>query len=169
MNSDMIDRLEKMAGFKNGVDHMDMKSGVGTGSVRAFVAGVLSYEPGWMRLLWKIRFYLLRVLGQGQDGVPEHKRFTPDTLPVEAGQSASFFTVMESDGETYWVATGEENHLAASIAAVAEPLGDGSGRQAFHLVTLVEYRNKIGPIYFNIIRPFHHLVVACAMKQVLAR
>jgi hypothetical protein len=29
----------------------------------------------------------------------------------------------------------------------------------FHVVTIVHYRRWTGPVYFNVIRPFHHLVV----------
>ncbi|WP_218919788.1 DUF2867 domain-containing protein [Streptosporangium roseum] len=45
-----------------------------------------------------------------------------------------------------------ESHLTACLAVVAEP-----GR--FHVVTVVKYHRWTGPVYFNAIRPFHHLVV----------
>jgi hypothetical protein len=32
-------------------------------------------------------------------------------------------------------------------------------KRRFHVVTIVHYNNLAGPVYFNVIRPFHHLVV----------
>lgn len=34
-----------------------------------------------------------------------------------------------------------------------------AGRGLAHVVTVVHYRNWKGPLYFNLIRPFHHLVL----------
>ena len=45
----------------------------------------------------------------------------------------------------------------AALAVVAEPLTVGTWR--YYVVTLVRFHNLTGPIYFNIIRPFHHIVV----------
>jgi hypothetical protein len=41
---------------------------------------------------------------------------------------------------------------------VAEPLANDLIR--YYIVTIVHYLHWTGPVYFNLIRPFHHLVVA---------
>jgi hypothetical protein len=41
---------------------------------------------------------------------------------------------------------------------VAEPVANGLIR--YYIVTIVHYLHWTGPVYFNLIRPFHHLVVA---------
>jgi len=38
------------------------------------------------------------------------------------------------------------------------------GRKRFHIGTAVHYHNWAGPVYFNVIRPFHHIVVSQMMK-----
>ncbi|MCP4630164.1 MAG: DUF2867 domain-containing protein [bacterium] len=30
----------------------------------------------------------------------------------------------------------------------------------FYVITVVHYKHWTGPVYFNLIRPFHHLVVS---------
>ncbi len=164
MDTGLFKKISVVADFMDGSDHIDVKTVDGTAALRDFVAGILSYQPGWMAVLWRIRVWLIAVLGQGQDPVPGKTSLTGKTLPVEPGNSAAFFTVAGSDGETYWVANIEDSHLDAMIAVVCEPLDDPHNLTRFHVATIVQYRNWAGPIYFNIIRPFHHLVVVFAMR-----
>jgi len=35
-----------------------------------------------------------------------------------------------------------------------------NGLIRYYIVTIVHYLHWTGPVYFNLIRPFHHLVVA---------
>jgi hypothetical protein len=37
-----------------------------------------------------------------------------------------------------------------------------------HVVTVVRYKNASGRVYFNVIRPFHHLVVGAMVRAGLA-
>jgi hypothetical protein len=48
--------------------------------------------------------------------------------------------------------------LKAYFGIVAEPLANVINR--YYIVTIVHYLHWTGPVYFNLIRPFHHLVVA---------
>jgi hypothetical protein len=50
-----------------------------------------------------------------------------------------------------------DTHLTGYLAVVIEPLAHG--RTTFHNITIVKYHRWAGPLYFNVIRPFHHLVV----------
>lgn len=50
-----------------------------------------------------------------------------------------------------------DDHLTAHLGVASEPLAGGMTR--FHVLTIVHYHNWAGPVYFNVIRPFHHLVV----------
>lgn len=161
-------KIDALNAYLDGADHVDVRSGDGNISMREFAAGIMTYQPGWMRALWKVRVWLLKALGQGKHEVPAMSTMTAETLPVVAGEKAAFFTVADSDGETFWIATGEESHLGAALGVVVEPLKNENGLKRFHLITAVQYRNWAGPWYFNIIRPFHHLVVASAMKDILS-
>ncbi|WP_319541443.1 DUF2867 domain-containing protein [uncultured Pseudodesulfovibrio sp.] len=168
MNDERLSHVASLVEFMKDADHIDVKSCEGNATLIEFIAGILSYQPGWMRMLWLVRVWLLKALGQGEQIVPEKKRFTPQTFPVTPGEKADFFTVVESDGETFWVAEGKEKHLDAIIGVVVEQLDGEIGTNRFHVATIVKYNNSAGPIYFNLIRPFHHVVVHFAMKSVMA-
>ena len=95
------------------------------------------------------------------DALPSIK---PEDLSFTPGEKASFFIVNRADENVYWVAeTPEDKHLKAFFGVVAEPLNDTVTR--FHVFTTVKYIHWTGPVYFNIIRPFHHIVVSSMMKQ----
>ncbi len=153
--------------YMDGSDHIDVKVGEGQLSLREFLAAFLSYEPAWMRVLWHVRVFLLKMLGQGEHDAPESKEFKADTFPMIPGESAGFFEVMESDDETYWVAACEESHLGGALGVIAKPVSPGSATKRFQFITVVRYRNWAGPIYFNVIRLFHHIVVNAAMRSAL--
>ena len=68
-----------------------------------------------------------------------------------------FFKVVAAKEDRYWFAEAIESHLTGKIGVVME---SGLGLQnTFHVITVVHYNNWTGPVYFNVIRPFHHLVV----------
>lgn len=164
MSVERIRRIAALSEALEGADHVDVKSIEGRVSLKAFVADFLSYQPCWMRILWKIRGWLMAALGQGGQEVPEKASLTEGTLPVEPGNAATFFTVVDSDGETFWVAAAKDDHLEGVIGVVSEPVDSANTVTRFHVATIVHYGNWAGPVYFNLIRPFHHLVVAAAMR-----
>jgi hypothetical protein len=86
-------------------------------------------------------------------GIPTAPRWTPEEVPVQAGQRASFFTVRKAVDGAVWAAEVEERHLRAHLCVVAQ------GEQ-YRVVTIVHYKHWTGRLYFNAIRPFHHLVVS---------
>ena len=73
------------------------------------------------------------------------------------GTKAAFFTVKMAQEDSYYVAEISESHLKAALGVVMEPLPNNLNR--FHVITIVHYNRWTGPVYFNVIRPFHHLVV----------
>ena len=92
----------------------------------------------------------------------------PEGLSFNAGEKASFFIVMTAKENIYWISeTPEDKHLKAYFGVVAEKLSNRSTR--FHVFTSVKYIHWTGPAYFNLIRPFHHLVVSSMMKNGVMR
>jgi hypothetical protein len=87
----------------------------------------------------------------------------PEDISFTPGENASFFIVKIAKENVYWVSeTPEDKHLKAFFGVVAEMKSDKTTR--FHVFTSVKYIHWTGPIYFNIIRPFHHLVVYSMMR-----
>ncbi len=154
--------------FKN-VDHADMKTIEGETNLRKFISGMLSYYPWWLVALYRIRELMVNILGLVKHEKPEELPvITPEKLSFESGENASFFIVRTAKENIYWVSeTPEDKHLKAYFGVVAEELSNRLTK--FHVFTSVKYLHWTGPVYFNLIRPFHHLVVSSMMKAGIKR
>lgn len=165
MDYSVFDGLECMRERIKSADYMDVKMVEGTASLRGFVASVLSYRPLWVQALYKVRRWTLKVMGFEVDLTHADDVLTEETLTITPGEHATFFNVEESDGQTYWVASAPESHLDAVLAVVAEPVDGGEGVCRFHTLTTVHCHNFMGKLEYNMVRPFHHLLLALAVRK----
>jgi hypothetical protein len=149
--------------FKN-TDHIDVKTIEGDIDLRSFISGMLSYYPWWVVSLYRIREIIVVLLGLVRHERPEAlPSIQPEDLSFEPGENASFFMVRDAKEDRYWVSeTPEDKHLRAFLGVVAEKLYRDHSR--YHVFTCVQYLHWTGPVYFNLIRPFHHMVVKSMMK-----
>ncbi|MGI8586513.1 MAG: DUF2867 domain-containing protein [Chloroflexia bacterium] len=161
-----IEEVPALRRLAQGADHLDVKTVDGKVSLREFIAGMLDYEPGWLKFLYLVRGRFVRLLGMRQSGVPVALRLRPAEVPMTPGAPAGFFTVLAALEGEYWLGSAADKHLDATLGIVVERLGGTQHR--FYVVTIVHYKNWAGPVYFNVIRPFHHLVVG-AMARAAAR
>lgn len=142
-------------------DHIDIKTIDSPTDMQTFIAGMLSYSPFWLKFLYGVRWLFVRLLGMRQEGSPLARPLHPTDISLTPGDKATFFTVTMAEADQYWVAEAADTHLTAYVGVVVEPLAEGN---RFHVVTIVHYRHWTGPVYFNVIRPFHHIVVWQMMK-----
>ncbi|HAA57633.1 MAG TPA: hypothetical protein DCE42_22895 [Myxococcales bacterium] len=148
-----IDALKSCA---EGADHIDVKTIESREELPAFAAGLLSYAPWWLKTLYAIRSVLIRVLGipQTEESLVQYDM---TSFPMKAGEEAAFFTVKSAKEGEHWLAGITESHLTAHIAIVQENLPSGMYR--YHVITIVHFHTFSGRVYFQVIRPFHHIVV----------
>ncbi len=141
------------------MDHTDIKTIEGSVSLRHFISGMLSYYPWWLLVLYKIREIIVIILGLTKHEKPEVlPSIKPEDLSFVPGENATFFIVRNAKEDIYWAAeTPDDTHLKAYFGVAAEKLSDS--RLIFHIFTSVKYVHWTGPVYFNLIRPFHHLVI----------
>jgi hypothetical protein len=162
-----MDRIVKIKEFEpllETADHTDVKVTEGQATLRQFIAAMLSYYPWWIALLFRIREIFVRLFGLVRHEKPEEfLGLRPEDVPLTPGETATFFTVrFAKDGE-YWLGeTPDDKHLTAYFGVVVEPVKEKINR--FHVITIVRYTHWTGPVYFNLIRPFHHLVIRRMMK-----
>lgn len=154
---DYIDQIEPLQSLLQTANHVDVKTIESDVALRQFIAGFMNYMPIWVKALYGVRMVFVRFLGMKQARIPPAPQITPETVPMTPGQNAAFFTVRHAQEDRYWKVDVVDDHLTAGLAIVAEPIDDN--RTRFHVVTIVQYHKWSGPVYFNVIRPFHHLVV----------
>jgi len=159
-----IRRVPQIAQLLKGSNYIDVKTIEGQTSLRQFIASMLSYYPVWVVFLYRIRTILVKLLGLVEHPAPQTlPKLNPQDISFVVGEAVTFFTVRLAEEKNYWVGeTPEDKHLSAYFAVVVEPLEDH--RKRFHVATIVHYKHWSGPIYFNLIRPFHHLVVGRMMR-----
>jgi hypothetical protein len=111
--------------------------------------------------MYGIRAIFVRFLGMKQAYSPVPK-LSPETVSFTPGERATFFTVAEGTTESLWISEVIDEHLSANLVVAVEALSNGKNR--FHVGTIVRYNKWTGPVYFNVIRPFHHIVVQSMMN-----
>lgn len=141
----------------NGANHVDVKTIDGDVNLREFLANTFNYQPAWMTFLYHVRGVFVRFLGMKQEGVPQTSRFTPEALNLNECEHLNFFKIDSVRENEYIYLSAEESHLKAILGVICESVADGNTR--YHAITIVHYKSWAGPIYFNVIRPFHHIVV----------
>ena len=157
---DYVNRFPELKSYFENADYTDVKIVDGKAPLRKFVASMLSYYPWWLVFLYRIRAIVAQILGlEKQEKPDESFRLTPEDVSLTPGEEVTFFIVRSAKDDLYWIAeTAEDKHLCAYFCVVIEPLENDINR--FHIITLVKYKHWTGPVYFNLIRPFHHLVVS---------
>lgn len=157
-----LQQLPEIMELAKKADHIDVKTVVSRQPFRRFVTEFLDYQPAWVTFLYGIRLVFVRFLGMQQAGLPRPPHHTPDQLPMLVGQKAAIFKVRAAVEDSYWAGEADDSHLRATLVIIREALGAGESR--YYVMTIVHYHNWAGPVYFNVIRPFHHIVVGSMMR-----
>jgi len=155
--STIIDTTPELTELKKSADYMNIHTVESAQSLREFTAASLSYKPGWMRFLYNVRKYFVRLLGTTQEDIPEATTLTPDELSFTPGDMATFFQVKAGDEDHFWLAEAKDDIISGHYGVICEPTDTDTNR--FHIITTATYLKWTGRIYFTIICPFHHLVV----------
>jgi len=86
-----------------------------------------------------------------------------EDISFTPGEQVTFFIVRRAREGNFWISeTPDDKHLRAYFGVVQEPSSHSLNR--FYVITTVFYKHWTGLVYFNLIRPFHHLVVSQMAK-----
>jgi hypothetical protein len=159
-----IPKFSELERYFQKADFTDVKVFEGDTTLRKFIASMLSYYPWWIVQLYRLRKFLVWSLGLVKHEEPkELPNLQAGDVSFTPGDSASFFIVRSAKEGIYWVSeTPEDRHLRAYFGVIKEPVSKSINR--FYVITTVFYKHWSGPMYFNLIRPFHHLVVSRMAK-----
>jgi len=160
-------KFNELGKYFEKADFADVKVFEGKTTLRKFIASMLSYYPWWIVWLYRIRKLLVGILGLARHEAPEElPDLHPEDVSFTPGENVTFFIVRSAKKDQFWVSeTPDDKHLKAYFGVVKEPLNNEMNR--FYVITTVFYKHWTGPVYFNLIRPFHHLVVSRMAKYAL--
>jgi hypothetical protein len=133
--------------------------------LRTFIARLMGYRPAWLFLLYRIRAVFVRLLGMRQDAMVLTP-MTADEISFTPGDPCQIFTVVRGKEGEYLAMQVDDTHLRAAVIMARETLEKETGGQTnrHHVATIVHYKHWTGPVYFTIIRPFHHLVIRSMIR-----
>jgi uncharacterized protein DUF2867 len=137
------------------MDEIDVKTARGDVTLREFIAGALSHSPLWVKGLFAARIAVATVLRLETATVPDSRRIRPETVSFTPGEKNAFFTVVRGQEDHYLLLRISDNHLIGYLAFFT----DNERPATFKVVTLVQFLRPAGRFYYNLIRPFHHLVL----------
>jgi hypothetical protein len=140
-----------------GADHVDVKTVESDLSLREFIAVAIGYRPAWLRGLFAARAVFARLLRLDKPSATFGPPLRPQDISFVPGDEISFFTVRDGAEDRFIIFEAVDTHLVAYLAFLVSP-GDHAANR-FQAVTVVKYLRWTGPVYFNVVRPFHHLVV----------
>ncbi len=138
-------------------EYFESKSFIGECSMNDFLTRMLSYKPLWLRMLYRIRNVVAKIMGV-DEGV-DHTNTQIENFDFAAGGKVDFFTTVDFKRNHYWIGKASDKHLICHLGVVAEPLD--SNEIKFHTFIVVNFHYWTGPIYFKLICPFHHIVMYC--------
>ncbi|MGW7679281.1 DUF2867 domain-containing protein [Kribbella sp. NPDC054772] len=137
------------------VDEMDVKTAHGDVTLREFIAGALGHSPLWVKALFAVRMAVAAVLRLETTGIPETRKLRPETVSFTPGEKDAFFTVVRGEEDRYLLLKISDNHLDGYLAFFT----DNERPATFKVVTLIQFLRPAGRFYYNLIRPFHHVIM----------
>lgn len=115
--------------------------------------------PGWINILFQLRNFLVKFVGlenSNDKNVEELKNC------IRNSGKYGFIEVPVKD-ETETVIIMKDKHLDAYMSVIKEDC------TILYFNTLVHFNNKLGKIYFTLIRPFHSIVVRETIKHTIKK
>ena len=125
-------------------------------SPNELMAAFWTTMPAWLNVLFKIRDLLVRPFGL-KTGTADNREELKEAL-LKGKDYGLMSAVAHSADES--VISLDDKHLKAYLSVYAEA-------REIHLSTLVRYHNRLGFFYFNLIRPFHTLVVKSMFRRII--
>lgn len=120
-------------------------------------------KPKWLNTLFKLRNLLVKPFGLKGEDKNENNKFEQC---IRNGTTNNLMSVVaKSENET--VLCLNDKHLKAYLSVYIEKFS--TDNQKISIITLVEFHNWLGYVYFYAIYPFHHIVVRSMLRNTLNR
>lgn len=115
-----------------------------------------SATPRWINTLFRLRHKIVARFGLKTN----HEATIELNFPIKVEDKIGFFEVFEIS-ETQIILGENDTHLDFRVSIRIEKDNQIS------VETLVEFNNIFGKVYFQIIKPFHKLIIASLLRRML--
>jgi len=159
--TEILSNIPQIHKFSANADAIDCRGFESSRDMDDFLIRLMSYKPGWLTFLYKVRGVLAGIMGLKHDEFINHGLQVSD-YDFKRGGQVDFFSSVDFEADKFWIGEAEDKHLIAYIGVASEAAENG--KHHYNVFTIVRYKNWLGPVYFNLIRPFSHLVVHCMGK-----
>jgi len=114
--------------------------------------------PGWINALFKLRDFLVKFVGLKTTEGGNRKEFEES---IRTGKTYNIASVpAKNANETVLLLS--DKHLNAYISIHIESRKE---HKTISATTLVNFHNKLGRVYFFVIRPFHGLITKSLLRR----
>ena len=126
------------------------------------MVGFWTDSPAWINALFKLRDFLVKFVGLKGSGGSNLDEFEKC---IRSGGTYRFISVpAKNSNETVLLLS--DKHLDAYMSVHIE---NREKDKTISAITLVHFKNRLGRVYFFMIRPFHSLVVKSMLKRALVK
>jgi len=131
-------------------------------SIDYLTALLFTSIPEWVRLLLKLRDFIVKPFGLETGIIPESKNID-SSLHYDRGDRAIFFHVINRTTSEIVMAE-DDKHLYFRTSLLVRNKSKPN-IQSLYLTTLIQFHNIFGKMYFMPVKPFHKLI----MKRLLIK
>lgn len=122
--------------------------------------------PAWISSLLALRNRIVRAFGLKAPAPEKNREEKLRDLKVEPGEAVGLFHVFSKTGRE--VLAGEDDkHLDFRVSFFLDPPESPGGPYGFTLSTAVQIKNRLGRLYFGMVKPFHRLIVPAIMRSMI--
>ena len=104
------------------------------------------------------------ILRAGLNGLMKIRNALVAPFGLKTGESRVFRKAIVEESEREAVLSNDDKHLIFTVSLSVLPRPDGVRR--ISISTAVQYHNRLGRIYFALIRPFHRIIIRRMLRRI---
>ena len=122
-------------------------------------------KSSWISRMMALRNSLVKPFGL-KTGEEDGNKEVLKLVEMKKGHQIGIFKVFDiTDNE---IILGEDDkHLNFKVSILLEKASDATFQKTLSISTLVKFNNKVGQIYFMVIKPFHKIIVSSMLKKMI--
>ena len=122
--------------------------------------------PGWVEKLFIVRNKIVGVFGLKTPDIAANKQQLLDNFNCEPNEQLGLFKVFDRT-ENEVILGEDDKHLNFRVSLFKTDSTESPMAKSLIISTTVEFKNRLGKLYFVPVRPFHKLIVPAMLKRII--